>query len=148
MLGRLRKYGLWRALEHSRSQDIATEGTISITKAANPALQLDLIYNRERIDIWTLMTTLYNKARIDTWRPKEPEPKLICTIQPDPLTSFILEGRAWIRNPRTRLEITVHSFLRPRALEIAFEILACANSYFKMGHVNLASLLNSQSVSR
>ncbi len=29
------------ALEHSRSQDIATEGTISITKAANPALQLN-----------------------------------------------------------------------------------------------------------
>jgi hypothetical protein len=30
----------------------------------------DLLYNRERIDIWTLMTTLYNKPRTDIWTSK------------------------------------------------------------------------------
>jgi hypothetical protein len=50
--------------------------------------------------------------------------------------------------PQSRLQITVQSFRRPRALEIAFEILACSNSHFQMGHLHLASLLSSQSVSR
>jgi hypothetical protein len=46
-----------------------------------------------------------------------------------------------------RLEITVQSFLPPRALEIAFKILAGVNSYIQMGHGHLAFLLSSQSVS-
>jgi hypothetical protein len=50
--------------------------------------------------------------------------------------------------PQPWLEITVHSFLRPSAFEIAFEILACVNSHIQMGHGHLASLLSSQSVSR
>jgi hypothetical protein len=53
-----------------------------------------------------------------------------------------------LKIPRSRLEIPVHSFLRPRALEIAFEILAYGNSHFQMGHIHLASLLNGQSMSR
>jgi hypothetical protein len=54
----------------------------------------------------------------------------------------------FLNTPQPRLEITVQSFRRPRALEIAFEILACGNSHFQMGHRHLASLLSSQSVSR
>lgn len=55
---------------------------------------------------------------------------------------------AWIRNPRTRLEITVHSVRRPRTVDIAFEVLVCVNSYVHIGHGYLTSLLSSQNVSR
>jgi hypothetical protein len=59
-------------------------------------------------------------------------------LQPNqiPLGRFIL------------LEITVYSFLRPRAFEIVFEILACVNSYIYIRHSHLAPLLNSQRLSR
>ena len=48
----------------------------------------------------------------------------------------------------SRLEITIQSLLRPRALEITFEILASLNSHIQIGHRHVESLLSSQSVSR
>ena len=53
-----------------------------------------------------------------------------------------------LKIPRSRLEITVHSFCRPWAVYIAFEVLACGNCHAHMGHGHLTPLLSSQSVSR
>jgi hypothetical protein len=53
-----------------------------------------------------------------------------------------------LKIPRPRLEITVHCFLRPRALEIAFEILASINCGFQMRYGHWSFLFSSQCVSR
>jgi hypothetical protein len=36
-----------------------------------------------------------------------------------------------LKIPQSQLQITVHSFLRPGAVDIAFEILDCINSHFQ-----------------
>jgi hypothetical protein len=66
----------------------------------------------------------------------------------NPILPLLFSKSAIESDSRARLEITVQSFHRPRALGIALEILAYGNSYFQMGHGHLASLLSSQSVSR
>ena len=84
--------------------------------------------------LWVLKTMKYEKPKsTDMYNSNRPSHIKQNTTEP---------------HPEPHLEITVHSFLRPRALEIAFEFLGCVNSHFQMGHIHLESLLTSQIVSR
>jgi hypothetical protein len=71
--------------------------------------------------------TCINIERMNIERRNNEEIKaLICITQSYPSDSQ--------NTPQRRLEITVRSVRRPRAVDIAFEVLTCVNSHIHIGH--------------
>jgi hypothetical protein len=101
-------------MSSTSASHIASEGFILFEGA-----ELHICINMERINIER--------------RNNEKSKHFICTTLPSDSQN----------TPQRRLQITVHSVRRPRAVDIAFEVLACVNSHIHMGHGNLASLLSS-----
>ena len=86
----------------------------------------EVFYPFEGAEVHTCINIERTMYTVDIQRETRNQSTYMHNSNPNPGFSKIL------RTPQPRLEITVQSFLRTRALEIAFEILACVNSHIQM----------------